>query len=427
MSSTLNDIGNEAPAYGGASGLIDNCIVQSQVVAGNADFFTVAALNLTLVANATDPFEVSVAGKRVKLTANVVFAVTDTAHNFIFIDQTGALSRVANPCTYAFTAPGGPASGDMWFDLGKNQMKSWNGAAWVVSNKVAIGYVRADGGAINAAYACEPIRMDPYTRFSVFGDGSDGFMNITAGTNSLGRVFQATALIVSGTGAITHSGPNGTAISTIKSQGPVVFLVAAAASFDGKGRGGGAGALAVGAGGGNGAYGGSGGGGGGGTSAGGAGGNQWLTATMAAALGGAAGAALGGAGGAGTATGFPTGGISTNYPTTVGNGGGGGGGDGVAAGGNGGAGGGQINLWAPVITVAAASGITALGINGVAGSAAARGGGGGGGGGIINLYYRNLFNAGTISAAAGTGGAAGGAGAGAGGLGGAGLVVSQRI
>src|SRR4029077_2905256 len=120
MPNSLNDIGNEAPAYG-STGVVDNCIVQSQVVSGNADFFSVAGLNLTLIANGTDPFEVSVSGKRVKLTANVVFAVTDNANNFVWIDQTGALGVTTLPCIYSFTAPTG-ATGQHWFDLGKNQM-----------------------------------------------------------------------------------------------------------------------------------------------------------------------------------------------------------------------------------------------------------------------------------------------------------------
>jgi hypothetical protein len=427
MPNSLNDIGNEAPAYGGA-GIVDNCIVQSQVVSGNADFFSASNLNLTLIANATDPFEVSVAGKRVKLVANVVFAVTDTAHNFIFIDQTGALSRVATPPTYAFTAPAGPASGDMWFDLGKNQMKTWNGAAWVASNKVMIGYVRADAAAINARYVCMPIGAYPLWLYNSYGDGSDGFLDVSAGTTTIDTVKRYTAVVVRSTGAIVHSSGGGTTAFPPVIYAPMVALIGTVGmDLNGLGRPGSNGAITtpsapVGTG-----IGGSGGGGGGGTNAGSAGApfNRTTILASGTSSAGAAGTALGGAGGAGTASPYPAGGLKSPMSWTIGNGGGGGGGDGAVAGGNGGAGGGGFHVICAVMAIGASAFFRGDGTAGVAGSAAARGGGGGGGGGVVIAVCRNFFNSGTFTALAGNAGGSGGAGAGAGGAGGAG--VAKRI
>lgn len=427
MPNSLNDYGSEAPAYGG-SGMVDNCIVQSQVTSGNADFFSVSGLNLTLIANATDPFEVSVAGKRVRLVANVVFAVTDTAHNFIFIDQTGALSRTATPVTYAFTAPGAPASGDMWFDLGKNLMKTWNGAAWVASTKVCIGYVRADAAAINARYVCEPIGAFPLWRWQTFGDGSDGFLDVT-GTTTLDDTKRYTAVVIRGSGKILQTAGGGANAYplTIKSQSIIACVGTSGIDLNGLGRAFGAGSTTTGATGSTTGLGGSGGGGGGGTSAGGAGGAAGRTGILAGAsnAGGTAGTTLGGTGGAGVASSIPAGGLEAQTLFCLGNGGGGGGGDGAVAGGNGGSGGGTAWLYAAVIAIGASAVVRAEGNPGVAGSAAARGGGGGGGGGVIMALCRNFMNSGSFSAVGGAIGASGGAGSGAGGVGGAG--VAKRI
>lgn len=414
MSNSQNDIGNEAPAYGG-TGMVDNCIVQSQVVAGNADFFSVAGLNLTLIANATDPFEVSVAGKRVKLTANVVLAVTDNAHNFIFIDQTGALSRTATPTTYSPTAPGAPAAGDMWFDLGKNLMKTWNGAAWVASTKVPIGYVRADAAAINAAYVCEPIGAYPWWKYQQ-SDGSDGFLDATGGATTINGTKSYTAIVIRDTATVTQQGQ--TFVQTLRFQGIMACVGTGGVDLNLKGRARGNGANGTGAAGGGNGLGGPGGGGGGGTNAGGAGGasNLEMATVAIGGTGGAAGGAGGGPGASGAQTNFSPNGFPVPAMFGGGNGGGGGGGTGAAAGANGGNGGGNGNYIGPAIRIGASAFMRADGEAGTVSPAAARGAGGGGGGGVIQTFCRNWFQSGTFSAALGLGGGNGGnAGAGAGG------------
>lgn len=400
-----------------------NFIVQSQVASGNSDFFSLpGGLTLRLIANSTDPFEIDVNAVRLTLTANVDLTVTDTAHNFIWIDDTGATGRSALPCVYSFTAPGAPATDQHWFDLGKNQMKRYNGAAFVAVARVFIGYVRADAAAINARYVCEPIGLDPYSRFWRFGDGSDGFLDIT-GTIPIQGTKRYTAVVVRGAGILNHStSVNTLAVPYIYSQSIIACVGTAGVDLNGLGRAAGSGTTTTGGAGASGGLGGGGGGGGGGTSGGGAGGTYVPTFHFGAQAGGAAGTTLGGTGGLGPSSAMP-GGLPPGSMWGCGAGGGGGGGDGAVAGGNGGAGGGSTNMFAPAIAIGASAVIRANGANGTAGSAAARGGGAGGGGGVVLLYSSNFFNDGTLSATGGTGGGAGGAGAGAGGNGGAGLAV----
>jgi hypothetical protein len=421
MPNSQNDIGNEAPAYGGG-GLLDNCISRAKIVAGNSNFLTTAALNVTLAASAGTPFEVSVGGKRVLLTSNVVFGLTDNAHNFIYIDQTGALSRVATPPTYAFTAPGGPASGDMWFDLSMNQMNTWNGAAWVASNKVMIGYQRCDSGGPTGDAVSMPIGAYPLWIWENFGNGSDGFLDVSAGTTTIDNAKNYTAVIVRGAGTLQHSANGVGNQLSIRCQTIYAQIGTSGLDLKGLGRQAAAGGTGAGAAGNLGGTGGSGGGGGGGTSAGGAGGTRVRSGTFQASSGGTGGSAGGGAAGAGTATDYPSGNGRPFGFCSLSAAGGSGGGSGAANGGTGGSGGGTAFLSAPVIDITAASIIRVDGANGTAGAAAACGGGGGGGGGILELVYRNLFQNQAPTALAGSGGGAGGAGGAAGGNGGAGLV-----
>lgn len=400
-------------------------IISSQVTSGNSDFFSVSGLTLTLIANATDPFIYSIGNDVYKLTANVTLTVTNNAHNFIYLDNTGALSRAATPCTYAFTAPAGPASGDFWYDLGKRAMKTYNGSSWVASSKIAIGYVRADAAVINATYACEPIGFTPFDRRKI-SSGADGFLNVTAGTTTIDTTKNYTAVVVISTANINHTAASTVGKMVLKSQGVVALMGSSGIELNGLGRSGGAGATGTGSSVSIYGFGGGGGGGGGGTSGGGAGSPTGNPSYLAASVGtGVAGTPGGGAGGTG-----PTSVISSlafQSPGLFGGGGGGGGGDGGSAGGNGGAGGGSVEIVCSCLAATSGSVLRANGANGVVGGGANRGGGGGGGGGIIQIFSRNYLMNGTATANGGTGGGSGGAGSGAGGNGGAGVVSQVKI
>src|SRR5579872_5909716 len=133
-----------------------NTIVQAKVVSGVVDFFSLpGGLTLRLLASSTDPFQYLIGGAKKTVTANVDLTLTNNAHNFIWIDSTGATGSSALPCVYAYTAPVGPATDQHWFDLGHNQMFRWSGSAWVAVSRIFIGYARADSGSVNARYACE--------------------------------------------------------------------------------------------------------------------------------------------------------------------------------------------------------------------------------------------------------------------------------
>lgn len=401
-------------------------IISSKVTSDNSDFFSVSGLTLTLVANSTDPFIYSIGNNVYKLTANATLEVTDNANNFIYIDNTGAMSRQATPATYAFTAPAGPASGDHWYDLGKRAMKTYNGSAWVASNDIAIGYVRADSSTINATYACEPIGFTPFDRRKI-SSGADGFLNVTSGTTTIDTTKNYTAVVVISTANIKHTASNANVCQTLKVQGVIALMGSSGIDLAGLGNGGAAGNTGAGSGGNGGAYGGGGGGGGGGTSAGGAGGSPETLARYTSTGGGSAGSSSGGTGGAGIATPLASVTPSGFVFSLHGNAGAGGGGDGGSAGANGGAGGGSAIIYCSALAATSGSVLRADGANGTVGGGANRGGGGGGGGGVILVFCRNYIMNGTASAAAGTGGGSGGAGSGAGGNGGAGVVSQVKI
>ncbi|KAF0241995.1 MAG: hypothetical protein FD180_4138, partial [Planctomycetota bacterium] len=308
-------------------------IFSTRVVSGNADFFSVSGLTLTLVASSTDPFVYDIAGTRYELQANITLAVTDTAHNFIFIDSARAMGRAALPCVYAFTAPGAPATEQHWFDLGKSQMKRWDGSAWQRTARIFIGYVRADAGTINARYACEPIGISPMDRFNFYGVGADGFLDVSSGTTTIDNILRYTAVVVRG-GTLNHSTAV-TAITTIQSQSVFIVLGSGVVNLNGLGTGGGAGGTGSGNAGNVGGEGGRGGGGGGGTNAGGAGGAGLQNNRNVVSGGGTAGAAAGGAGGLGGSALASLGAGRTDYfRAPQGASGGGGGGNGASAGAN---------------------------------------------------------------------------------------------
>lgn len=409
----------------------NDTVQRVRMVAGNADFFSLpGGLTLRLEASVTS-FVYDVEGTQYSLASDVDLALTDNAHNFVWIDSAGALGRSALPCVYSYSAPGAPATDQHWYDLGQEQMKRFDGAAFVGVSRIFIGYARADAGAVNARYACEPAGLTPRERFQLFGDGADGFGDFSVttaifGFNNSSRRYTAVVVRSAALVGIATADLNSGAL--LRSQGPVVVIGAGSELRNQAGTAGGAGQTGVGSAGAGAPYGGGGGGGGGGTNAGGAGGNSSRhSGAGATGTGGTAGGAGGGAGGVGGASRQATFDHEDWIVSSSGAGGGGGGGDGAAAGGNGGQGGGYLPVWAPVVAVGAGAKIQANGANGAAGPGASRGGGGGGGGGTVHMRYRNLFNDGTIEAVGGTGGASGGAGSGAGGAGGPGIVWSSRI
>lgn len=377
-----------------------DCIFSAKTVSRNADFFSVSSLTLSLEADTTDPFIYDISGNRYELQADVTLAVTDSAHNFIYIDHTGAMGREATPPAYAWDAPSSPATGQCWYDLGKSQMKRWDGSAWQNVSRVFIGYVRADSGAINARYACEPIGLPPLERYSLLGDGSDGFLDVSSGTTTIDGYKFYRAVVVRSTGDLRHTA-TATTLLAIYCQGVFLVLNSSGVNLAGLGRSGGAGGTGVGTAGGGAGEGGGGGSGGGGTSAGAAGGGRLPVSASVAqpAAGGSAGGGAGNNGGASVTSVGPGAGF-WNY--LLGNGGGGGGGNGASAGGDGGDGGGSLQLKASCVALASGASAVATGNNGTAGPAANRGGGGAGGGGSFVFFYRNLFNDGTIDVAGGT-------------------------
>jgi len=317
-------------------------------------------------------------------------------------------------------------------------MKSWSGAAWVAVNRIFIGYVRADATVINAAYACEPTSLSPIRRFEVFGDGSDGFLDVNAGTTTIDTLKQYTAVVVRGAaGVINHTATTlldtASIVLDLYSQGPIILIRTGGAAgivLTGKGAPSGVPAVGAGGGGSGSTSGATGGGGGGGTSAGGKGGYAYPYQHLGAVMyGGDGGIAGGGAGGNGAVIFFPTSGI--RHPISarwgLGTGGGAGGGSGVAVGGAGGAGGGSAMIAAPAFVIGVNNNLLAKGADGSVGPGDSRGGGGGGGGGIIMVYSRNYINSGTVSAVGGTGGGSGGASSGAGGNGFAGLIMNKKF
>lgn len=408
-------------------GLETDCIISAAMSSGNPLFVSVSGTTLTLL-GATTPFVVDVKGRRcVVNTDAVTLALTDDAHNFVYFDRNGGayqLGRSAVPPRYSYETPGAPSTDDYWYDLGAMAMKKYSGSAWVEVEHVFIGYVRMDSGAATIS-ACEPVGAAPLWRFQNFGNGSDGFLDISSGTTSITGIKQYTAVACRGTATIQHVDAGSIQLK-ILCQGIFALMGTSGVNLDTLGVGGRSGGTgAGGAGFGNGSA--PGGGGGGGTNAGGAGGTgvgPTNTGTYAGGAGGGAGAA----GSAGvTTTGTVGYAVKDSWVPCLGAGGGAGGGDGASNGGNGGDGGGGIFIWAASIAVGSSALLVARGGNGQDGGGANRGAGGGGGGGCILLVYRSYVNSGTVSVAGGSGGASGGAGSGAGGAGGAGHLQTVRI
>ena len=62
---------------------------------------------------------------------------------FIQGDSTTAVVSYLSP-VWSFTAPGSPATGQYWYDLGNLLWKRWSGSAWIDINRVVLGLVVID-------------------------------------------------------------------------------------------------------------------------------------------------------------------------------------------------------------------------------------------------------------------------------------------
>lgn len=390
-----------AAVAAGAVPTVTNYISTARQVSGKTDFFNLTGgFGVDLVASALDPFVAYVHGIRIALTANQSFLVSN-GNNFIWIDSAGLVGISSLPVTTSFTAPGGPTVDQHWFDLAHNQMFRWNGASWAAVNRIFIGYIRCDGGVVNARYSCEPINLSPIARFRQLGNGSEGFLELIAGTTVIDGFHQYSAVVIRGTAIVKHTGLSNVPME-LRSQGVIAVLDTAMIDLNGLGFPGGP--SFVGAQGNPGTGGGTGGGGGAGgalfnSTAGGAGGGH-PTPMSPLLVGGGVGA-VNSAGGPGAPSAFVT--INPARFIAFGYGNGGGAGSGGINFGPGSPGGGYLALFAATIVVGAGAIIRAEGLQGIQGFGN-QGAGGGGGGGIIQLFALIVYNSGTISVNGGLGG-----------------------
>lgn len=421
----------------------DNIIVTSSVDASGFPNFLTAGAGLSLNINGgTTPLVLRIAGEQVRLITNVALTLTATSNQFIYATKTSgqaelvaaSFTAVAIPPSYAYTAPAGPATGDLWFDLSTNLMKKYSaGATWVTTPILVIGVARTSGAAIDAVLP-EPYRLTPYKRFEVFGNASDGLLTVTGSTTVDGYKQYSFVRIDGAAGSLIATANSSTSKGiAIKSQNPILLINSGVINVNGLMLNQTAGGLAAGAAGsaGGGAQTCGVGGGGGGAAAanaGGTGGNA-IGFIRGAGPGGGAGGGAGVAGSNGSsANAIATlGGFTEIYPAMgFGGNGGNGGGDGANNGGTGGRGGGFIYLRAPSILIAAGSSITADGNVGGNGAGGDAGAGGGGGGGMAIVSGGFVSNSGTVSANGATGGTGQGGGKN-GGTGGNGTALTVRL
>lgn len=396
----------------------------------HSDFFTIPGSGLVLTLDATTTaFKYDINGVVYTLSANKTLNCTNTADNWVYIGTDETLYTYTKPPTYSMSAPGAPSANDHWFDLaGGGQMYKYSGAAWVAEDVICIGAVRADGGNINAAYGCEPAALTPWTRRFYLGNGSDGYLSITAGTTTINTFKQYTGIMMTG-GTITQTGGTGVIlIPIICCQSARVLLGTSSVSFAAKSAAAVSGGTGAGTAGGNlFSFGGQGGGGGGSPSAaGGKGGNISSLTFGNNTAGNVNGGASGAAGTVGIASAISqTGGIPFGAfvlgGASYGAGGGAGAGDSGNNGGNGGIGGGCAVLRASFVVIGSTATQTCSGGAGANGSAGNTGAGGGGGGGLVDDFAFSEFdyNGSTNTAAGGAGGTGAGTGK-DGGAGGAG-------
>lgn len=251
---------------------------------------------------------------------------------------------------------------------------------------------------------------------SIFGDGSDGDVTISANT-AVTADKQYKNLTIDPTVTLTFGSASYVIFLRVRETLTVNGTITGLKSSTGSGWGG--------AGGGGGGSGGAGGTAGSGNISGAAPFIAAATQNGLAIGGGGAGGGAGGAGSNGSASNVSATSHSLlpgAFPYMGGSAGGAGGG--ATAAGNGSVG---LIILANSIIVGAGGNINADGSDGTAAVGASNnGGGGGGGGGILLLTYRSLTSGGTIQSAGGTGGAGDGTGA-AGGDGGNGLVIYNAV
>lgn len=408
---------DQVPVAGGGGSAVayQDAIISTKSISDVPDFLTLpGGLVARLVASGADPFVYSIGSTLVTLTANVNLTVTDNAHNFLWVDLLGILGRSAFPPIYSFMQPGAPSTDQHWFDLGKNVMNRWSGAAWIAIDHIFIGYVRADTGAINARYVCEAVGMTPMERYVKLGNGADGFLDLSAGTTVLNLTKKYTAVVVRGAAKITHTAQSPTLLQ-IFSQGIIALIGTSGIDMTGLGWPGSPSHAGSPTGGG---LGGAGGTGGSGTLG---GGHITLTSLVEVPGGGFDGFNNGLPGDPSPLISNP---VRRDIMFPYGNGGGRGNNN-INAG-IGSAGGGYVDLIAGSIAIGATAILKAEGLAGDAGFA--QGAGGGGGGGIIQIACRSLVNSGTISVAGGaTGVSPGGGGARNGGAGGDGAILRETL
>lgn len=96
----------------------------------------------------------------------IVFSNNDTITllkmGWVFVENDGTTADVsyANP-VWSFTSPGGPATGDYWYDMNNQIWKRYDGAAFQIINRTLVGVVASTSSACVAA-RCE----DFYKKYS---------------------------------------------------------------------------------------------------------------------------------------------------------------------------------------------------------------------------------------------------------------------
>ena len=78
--------------------------------------------------------------------------------------------------TWSVTAPAGPTLNDHWWDTANLTWKTWNGAAWIISNEVFLGM------AICNTSGCTGVEPED---FNIVWDGTIGFKEIYAATTNI--------------------------------------------------------------------------------------------------------------------------------------------------------------------------------------------------------------------------------------------------
>jgi hypothetical protein len=427
----------------------DNTIITSFVDSnGNPLFLSGGGTSTLTISGATTPLVLMIAGVYQQLITSPGLAVTNGSGSpqlqFVYV-----LQDIASPTLlstdfatttfapiYSYIAPTG-ATGQFWFDLSTNLMKSWNGSMFVATPAVFIGVidVAATGNLIDAVL-CEPYRLNPYRRVELFGTGVNGAQKyVNAGMVTAADGWQQYSVFEAYGPTTVVQPPAWTAAAPttgliIFSQNPVLVLLGASINANTKGAPGGTGGTGLGNSGQMGGCAGAGGGGGFDSAGLGTGGGNGGGRSSWAAEGSFIGAGVGGSSVTPTGTRGQNATIQGSPDARevmplacMGAGGGAGAGDSTHNGGAGGSGGGVIIIRAPSILLdSTPSIVTAGGQKGVNGSGSSAGGGGGGGGTAV-LQGIFVNQNGTLQA----GGGGAGTGGNSGGGGGAGFFITVKL